>query len=295
MRDPGSISLPASGGKIWPVLPTAHSMKSPAVVCTSCALCGEAGDCRRLPSARATRARDARCGARSSDAGLISIARTHRGSVNPVSVTGRNHLSCVCAASVYGCDLITRSGAPNCFASCQPVGIGEAHRRGHVLRIAQRRAGVHPADERRDLRVAEAAVVLELLDADGAVDVPRRHQALRHLPLDLVRVLARVLVGDERHRADRIRLMADLALLLQDRRDVLRERDGCRSRRRRHATRRRQRGDRQDPTRQRLQSSSPSWGLPYLTVTLMNPFVQQHCAWPAPATPDASLARTRTM
>src|SRR5438034_3559406 len=33
---------------------------------------------------------------------------------------------------------------------------------------------------------------------------------------------------------------------------------------------------------------------PYLTTTLTNPFVQQHCAWPAPVTPDASLARTRT-
>src|SRR6185436_10589975 len=56
------------------------------------------------------------------DAGLISIARTQRGSVRPRSVTGRNHLSCVCAASVYGGDVTTRSGLPYNFANSQPVG-----------------------------------------------------------------------------------------------------------------------------------------------------------------------------
>ena len=30
-----------------------------------------------------------------------------------------------------------------------------------------------------------------------------------------------------------------------------------------------------------------------MTVTFTKPFVQQHCAWPAPETPDASFARTR--
>ena len=33
----------------------------------------------------------------------------------------------------------------------------------------------------------------------------------------------------------------------------------------------------------------------YLTRSFRNALVQQHCACPAPATPDESLARTRTM
>ena len=33
----------------------------------------------------------------------------------------------------------------------------------------------------------------------------------------------------------------------------------------------------------------------WITVTLTKPLVQQHCACPAPETPDASLARTRSM
>jgi hypothetical protein len=65
--------------------------------------------------------------------GLISIARTQRGSVTPVSVTGRNHLSCVRAASVYGGDLRMRSGSPNCFENCQPVGSGKVAGGGRSL------------------------------------------------------------------------------------------------------------------------------------------------------------------
>src|SRR5688572_15960609 len=57
--------------------------------------------------------------------GLISIARTQRGSVTPVSVVGRNHLSCVRAASVYFGDVMTSSGAPKSLASCHPVGSGK--------------------------------------------------------------------------------------------------------------------------------------------------------------------------
>src|SRR5262249_38320909 len=52
-----------------------------------------------------------------------------------------------------------------------------------------------------------------------------------------------------------------------------------------------QRGTRRQGTRRRQRSS---WLVPHLTMTLTNPFVQQHCAWPAPVRPDASLARTRT-
>ena len=104
--------------------------------------------------------------------------------------------------------------------------------------------------------------------------------------------------------------MAHLALLLEDRRDVLRERHRL-VRGRRGARRlprrawRRQRPMRRRATREsdgdgdpRNASSRTLLGAPdaqRVTVTFTNPFVQQHCACPAPATPDASFARTRTM
>src|SRR5262249_18263466 len=216
---------------------------------------------------------------------------------------------------------------PEVLRQLPPERIGELHGRRHVLRIAGRHSAVHPADNRRDLLVAEAPVVLELLNADRPIDVPRRHEALRHLALDLVRVLARILVRHERHRADRIGLMADLALLLEDRRHVPGERDGRRRRRRRVMSRREERDgkggdaggcDLHDDgssmaagarraaagslrrlawaryiTRP-LRRPAPFRSPPHLTTTFRNPFVQQHCAWPAPVTPDASLARTRT-
>jgi hypothetical protein len=47
--------------------------------------------------------------------------------------------------------------------------------RRHVLRVALRRAGVHPLHDGVDLRVGERHVVLEVLHADALVDVPRRH------------------------------------------------------------------------------------------------------------------------
>ena len=87
-----------------------------------------------------------------------------------------------------------------------------------------------PADQRRDLLVAQAAVVLELLDADRLVDVPGRHQALGDLGLDATRIFSRILVGQEGHRRDRVRLVAHLAFLLEDRRDVLAERHRATSR-----------------------------------------------------------------
>ena len=107
-------------------------------------------------------------------------------------------------------------------------------------------------DDRVDLLVAERHVVLELLHADARVDVPRRHLPRGDALLDGARPRTGVLVGDERHRRDRVRLMALLALGLEDRRDVLRERRrfGCRSRRP-------QNEDHAHPDQARLKSASP--------------------------------------
>src|SRR6202035_2475725 len=71
------------------------------------------------------------------------------------------------------------------------------------------------------LLVSERHVVLEFLYADAAVDVPRRHLTRRHTLLDGGRPGTHFLIGDERHRRDRVRLMALLTVLLQNRGDVL--------------------------------------------------------------------------
>ena len=100
--------------------------------------------------------------------------------------------------------------------------------RRHVGGVALRRALIDPADDRVDLLVGERHVVLELLHADAAVDVPRRHLARRHALADRTGPRPRVLIGDERHRRDRSRLVAGLTLGLENRRDVFRERHGFR-------------------------------------------------------------------
>ena len=89
--------------------------------------------------------------------------------------------------------------------------------------IALRRAAVHPADDGVDLRVAQRAIVLELLNADGLVEVPGRHLTRGDAVLDRSRPRPRLFVGDERHRRDRIRPVAGLAFFLEDSRDVLGE------------------------------------------------------------------------
>ena len=96
--------------------------------------------------------------------------------------------------------------------------------RRHVLRVALRRAGVDPADDRVDLIVGERSVVLELLDADGPIDLPRRHLAVADARLDRARPRPRLGEGHERHRRHRVGPVTGLALLLEDRRDVLGER-----------------------------------------------------------------------
>ena len=98
--------------------------------------------------------------------------------------------------------------------------LGPRPRRRHVLRIAFRRAVVHPADDGVDLRVGQRPIVLELLDADRLVDVPRRHLPVGDAGADRACPRPRLGVGLERHRRDRIGAVAGLALGLEDRRDV---------------------------------------------------------------------------
>ena len=53
--------------------------------------------------------------------GRISIARTQRASVSPVSTRDFHQVSCAPPFCVYGADLMIRSGSlcPNCFAKFQ--------------------------------------------------------------------------------------------------------------------------------------------------------------------------------
>ena len=84
---------------------------------------------------------------------------------------------------------------------------------------------------------------LELVHADAWIDVPRRHlardDALLHRPCPGTGIL----VCDQRHRRDRIRLMALLAFRLENRRDVLGVRHALGCVGREHG-----RGDRQNST-----------------------------------------------
>ena len=80
---------------------------------------------------------------------------------------------------------MTRSGGPKpSFTPFHSLSVTSGLAGGMILRIALRRSAVDPADDRVDLLVGERHVVLELLDADAAVDVPRRHLARRHALLD---------------------------------------------------------------------------------------------------------------
>src|SRR5439155_11348563 len=92
---------------------------------------------------------------------------------------------------------------------------------GHVLRIALGRTGIYPADDGLDLVVGERSVVLELLNTDAPIDLPRRHLAVADSRLDRARPRPRLTKGHERHRRDRVGAVTCLALLLEDRRDVL--------------------------------------------------------------------------
>ena len=65
-----------------------------------------------------------------------------------------------------------------------------------------------------------------------AIDLPRRHLLVGDARLDRPRPRPRLGVGHERHRRDRVGPVTRLALLLEDRRDVLGERRRLRRRRR---------------------------------------------------------------
>ncbi len=117
-------------------------------------------------------------------AGRISTARTQRGSVTGIGVSGLNQTSWPLAGMVYGSDLRMKSGLPNCFSSCQPSSFG--HCLGGGMSFGSPSGA--PASTQRamigDLIVGERHVVLEMLNSDRLVQMPGRHLAGHHALLD---------------------------------------------------------------------------------------------------------------
>ena len=93
-----------------------------------------------------------------------------------------------------------------------------------VLGVAPRRTVLHPVADRRDLVVGQRLVVLEALQADLGVDVPRGHLARFDLGPDRPRPRTGLLIGHQRHGRHVVGPVAHLAGALQNRLDVLVER-----------------------------------------------------------------------
>ena len=110
----------------------------------------------------------------------------------------------------------------------RPAGAVVPHARGRqVGRVAAGRTGIGPLGDQRDFFVAERRIVLEVLNPDFLLDVPRRHYARARADagagLDRARPRTGLFVGLQRHRRHAARAVAVLAAALQDRRDVLGE------------------------------------------------------------------------
>ena len=103
----------------------------------------------------------------------------------------------------------------------------ELQRGRQIRRVALGGAGPPPGVEHCDLPLVERHVVLEVLDADVLLHVPRGHGAGPVPDLgpagNHARVGLDILIRDERHRGDAVVAVAAHAGPLQDRRDVTAE------------------------------------------------------------------------
>ena len=105
------------------------------------------------------------------------------------------------------------------------VGIRELAQRRHIGRVSPWRPRIDPLDDRGDLLVRQRRIVLELLDTDPAIEVPRRHHARGDAIPDRPCPGPHLLIGDQRHRRDLVGPMTGDARPLEDRRHISRERD----------------------------------------------------------------------
>ncbi len=150
-------------------------------------------------------------------AGLVSFAITQRGPSRPSTVTrGVHQLSRPLARYVEGIRADDEVGRPELRGET-PLGSGGQLRRGRrVGGITLRRAGVRPGNDRLDLLCGERGVVLERLDADVAVDVPRRHLAGGDLRPDPSGVAPGGRVVEQREGPDSLGLVAFHAIRVED-------------------------------------------------------------------------------
>ena len=91
----------------------------------------------------------------------------------------------------------------------------------HVAGISLGRTRVDPLHDGVDLLIGEREIVLEMLDADGPVEVPGRHGARFHALLDGFRPRPRLLERNQRHGSHGSDAVTFLAVVLQDRRHIL--------------------------------------------------------------------------
>ena len=144
-----------------------------------------------------------------------------------VAIFGEAGLDVVAAPPVGrfgGHDVLRRGDDQIGLPDVPAIGVVELARLGHVGHVAERRARVDPFHDLCDFVFTKRRIVLEALEADVRIDAPRRHRALGDLLLDRSRPGPDVLVREQRHRRHLPGAMAALTRLLQDRRDVLRER-----------------------------------------------------------------------
>ena len=158
-------------------------------------------------------------------AGRISTARTQRGSVTGIGVSGLNQTSWPLAGIVYGVRF------ENEIRLRQTVWPVASRRRSATALGGGMSLGSPsgaPASTQRAM-VAICSSVSEisfwkLLNADRLVQVPGRHVAGHHPLLDGFGPRPGFFVGDQRHGRHRSVAMAVLAFFLKDRRDVFGER-----------------------------------------------------------------------
>ena len=93
--------------------------------------------------------------------------------------------------------------------------------RRHVFRVAFRRARIRPGHDGRNFLHGKGAVVGEV--SDGGVRVPGRHDFLRHHALHTAGPGPGLFIGEQRERSGLARAMATLAVLLQNRSNIMRK------------------------------------------------------------------------
>ena len=97
--------------------------------------------------------------------------------------------------------------------------IDELHRRRSVLRVTFNCTSIGPCDQRFGSGIAQRPIVCEMTII--RIRKPRRHLPADHRGLYSFCPRPRVFVGHEGHRSDFTRTMTGLAVLLQNRKNVL--------------------------------------------------------------------------